>query len=78
MCIRDSPRPHFSSRPKRFGSHGPCENVRPFPARSPRIRHRNELTERDWENTVQGLGKGSNRIGGKEVLRYDDRGMIIM
>ena len=31
-------------------------NVRPFPARSPRIRHRNELTERDWENAVQGLG----------------------
>ena len=25
------PRPHFSSRPKRFGSRGPCENVsRPF------------------------------------------------
>ena len=22
-----------------------------------RIRHRNELTERDWENAVQGLGK---------------------
>ena len=27
-----------------------------FPARSPLIRHRNELTERDWENAVQGLG----------------------
>ena len=27
-----------------------------FPARSPRIRQRNELTDRDWENTVQGLG----------------------
>ena len=49
------PRPHFSSRSKRFGSRGPCENV--FPARWPRIRHRNELTERDWENAVQGLGK---------------------
>ena len=21
------------------------------------LRHRNELTERDWENAVQGLGK---------------------
>ena len=31
-----------------------CEFV--FPARSPRIRHRNELTERDWQNAVQGLG----------------------
>jgi len=50
------PRPHFSSRPKRFGSRGPCENVRAFPTRSPRIRHRNELTERDWENAVHGLG----------------------
>ena len=25
------PRLHFSSRPKRFGSRGPCENVRRFP-----------------------------------------------
>ena len=25
--------------------------------RLPRIRHRNELTEMDWENAVQGLGK---------------------
>ena len=23
-----------------------------------RIRHQNELTERDWENAVQGLGNG--------------------
>ena len=51
------PRPHFSSWPKRFGSRGPCENVKMFPARSSRIRHWNELTERDWENAVQGLGK---------------------
>jgi len=26
-----------------------------FRARSPRIRHRSELTERAWENAVQGL-----------------------
>ena len=55
------PRPHFSSRPKHFGSRGPCENARPFPARSPRIRHLNELTESDWENAVQGLGKLQRR-----------------
>ena len=24
------------------------------------LRHRNELTERDWENTVQGLGNDSS------------------
>ena len=29
---------------------------RRFPNRSPRIRHRNEVTERDWENAVQGPG----------------------
>ena len=44
------PRPHFSSQPKRFGSRGPCENVRPFPARSPQIRHRNKLTERPYRD----------------------------
>ena len=27
-----------------------------FPARSPQILHRSELTERDWENAVQGQG----------------------
>ena len=41
-------------RPKCFRSHGPSENV--FPARLPWIRHQNELTDRDWENAIQGLG----------------------
>ena len=27
-----------------------------FPARSPQILHRSELSERDWENAVQGQG----------------------
>ena len=40
-----------------FGSRGPSEEVRPFPARSPRIRHRNVLSEKAWEIAVQGLGK---------------------
>ena len=62
------PRPHFSSRPKRFGSRGPCENVRAFPARSPRIRHRNELTEKDWENAVQGLGKNRRHEDNRLLL----------
>ena len=47
------PRPHYPARPKRFESRGPSENV--FCARSTRIRHRSELTERGWENAVQGL-----------------------
>ena len=49
-------RPHYYAQPRRFGSRGPSENVRAFPARSPRIRHQNELIDRDWENAVQGLG----------------------
>ena len=40
----------------RFGSRGACEDVM-FPVRSPRIRPRVELTERDWENAVEGIGK---------------------
>ena len=28
-----------------------------FPVRSPRIRPRLELTESDWENAVEGIGK---------------------
>ena len=43
------PRPHYSARPKRFGSRGPSG--------SPPILHRNELTDRDWVNPVQGRGK---------------------
>ena len=51
------PRPHYSTGPKRFGSRDPGENASSPPPCSPRIRHRKVLTERDWENTVQGLGK---------------------
>ena len=51
------PKRHYFARPKRFGSRGPSENVRPFPTRLLRIRHRSELTERDCENAVQELGK---------------------
>ena len=50
-----------SARPKRFGSRGPIKRkCEAFSARSTRIRHRSELTERDWENAVQGLGKGAS------------------
>ena len=77
-----APRPHFSSRLKRFGSRGPRKNV--FPALSPRIRHRNELTERDWENVVQGLGKLETSKhplnGGSGIFLFEligiNRGMI--
>ena len=53
------PRPRYSARPKRFRSwsRGPSEEVRVFPACLPRIRHRSELTDRAWENAIQGLDK---------------------
>ena len=51
------PRPHYSARPIRFRSRAPSEEVMAFPARSPRIRH---LTEKAWENAVQGLSKEVN------------------
>ena len=54
------PRPHYSARPIRLGSRAPSEEVMAFPARSPRIRHRSELTEKAWENAVQGLSKEVN------------------
>ena len=54
------PRPHYSARPIRFGSRAASEEVRAFPARSPRIPHRSELTEKAWENAVQGLSKEVN------------------
>ena len=66
------PRPHYSAQPKRFGSRGPIENVRTFPDRSPRIRHRNELTERDWENAVQGLGNVFPIFLENDLLKVDN------
>jgi len=51
------PKPHYSARPKRFGSCGLSEAVSlPFASDLPRIRHRSELTVRDWKNAVQWLG----------------------
>ena len=68
------PRPHYSARPKRFESRGPSENV--FRARSPRIRHRSELTERAWENAVQGLSPclygGTSKSNHERILEGQD------
>ena len=55
------PRPQFFARPKRFGSRGPSENV-------PRIRHRSELTERDWENAIQVSYRDLVRRGAASLL----------
>ena len=49
------PRPHYSARPMRFGSCGPREFL------TSRIRHRYALTQKAWEDAVQGLGKVSFR-----------------
>ena len=43
-----------------------------FPDRSPRIRHRNELTERDWENAVQGLGKSKTTTPSSQRMAFKD------
>ena len=45
ICL--APRPHYYARPMRIGSRGPSEL----------IRHRNALTEKAWEDAVQGLGE---------------------
>ena len=42
-------RPLYSARLMRFGSRGPSEFFSQLP-------HRNALTEKAWEDTVQGLG----------------------
>ena len=59
-------RPHYPARPKRFESRGQSENV--FCARSPRIRHWCELTERAWENAVQGLAPCLYMVGHLKVI----------
>ena len=47
------PRPYYCARPVCFESRGPGEFL--F-GRSSRIRHRNVLTDKTWEDAVQGLG----------------------
>ena len=42
---------------KKQHTHAHSVFVQAFPDRSPRVRHPSELTEKDWENAVQGLGK---------------------
>jgi len=49
LCL--VPRPHYSAQSMRFGSCGPIE----FFYHSSPIRHRNELTEKAWEDAVRGL-----------------------
>ena len=58
--------PHYSVRVSRFESRGPSES----PGRSPRIRHRHALTEKAWENALQGRGNVSHRKPGSQCLRF--------
>ena len=51
----------------RFGSRAASEDVM-FPVRSPRIRPRIELTERVWENGVEGIGRENVYICSFEQL----------
>ena len=50
------PRPHYSFSANSFRVTSSERQVRPFLARTPRIRLRSEVTEKAWENAVQGLG----------------------
>ena len=64
------PRPHYSARAKAFWvtwSDRKCETSDTV---RPRIRHRNELTERDWENAVQGLGQGEGMYVGEGATEH--------
>ena len=58
------PRPRYCARPMRFASRG----------RSSRIRHRNALTKKAWEDAVQGLNKilstDAKVIMTNQTLRY--------
>ena len=58
------PRPRYCARPMRFASRG----------RSSRIRHRNALTKKAWEDAVQGLNKilstDAKVITTNQTLRY--------
>ena len=47
------PRPHYSARPKRFGSHGPSENVRPS-QKSSKVRQLNRDGKQDQCFAFQG------------------------
>jgi len=46
-----------------------------FPARSPRMRHRSELTEKAWKNAVQGLGKDQGARNRGSKLRDENPGI---
>ena len=45
------PRPHFSSEPKRFGSRGSCENVRP--------RQKSSKVRQKWDRSMAMVNKTS-------------------
>ena len=58
------PRPRYCARPMRFASRG----------RSSRIRHRNALTKKAWEDAIRGLNKilstDAKVIMTNQTLRY--------
>ena len=52
-------RPHYSARLMRFGSRGPSEF-------SSQIRHPITLTEKAWEDAVQGLGMAMSTVASEK------------
>ena len=58
------PRPHYCKRPMRFVSRSPSEN----PSFLSRIRHRNTLTKKAWEEAVLGRARHASKLKGKRFL----------
>ena len=54
--------------PRGISDSGHVVQAKLFPARSPRIRHRSELTERKWKNTAQGQDKLETTLSDSEKL----------
>ena len=52
-------RPHYSARLMRFGSRGPSEFSSP-------IRHRITLTDKAWEDAVQGLDMATSTVASEK------------
>jgi len=66
------PRPHYSVRPKRFGSRGLSKDVRRFPL-SPGIRQQSELTKRNWENAVEAVTRKAISLSYTVVAIFNGR-----
>ena len=64
-------RPHFSSRPKRFGSRGPCENVGP--------RQKSSKVRQKWDSSMAMVNKTSVsnfKVKNTSLKHTDEKGIF--